>query len=119
MGGGPGKEKLRYRWEEGGFYAVLTARVKRHFLEKHGYEGADPRQSSVNRFVKVGNGMMVFGVLFGRGVGLPAMVVDVVVCRFVGVCCGGVGDWCMGDGVAVCGVVEWLVCWWWRRFRRW
>lgn len=54
MGGGPGKEPLKYRWEEGGFYAVLTARVKTHFLEKNGCEGADPRRASVNRFVKVG-----------------------------------------------------------------
>lgn len=54
VGGGPGKEPLKYRWEEGGFYAVLTARVKSHFLEKNGCKGADPRRASVNRFVKVG-----------------------------------------------------------------
>ncbi|CAM9134782.1 unnamed protein product, partial [Scytosiphon promiscuus] len=50
--GGAGKEPVRYRWEEGGFYAVLTARVKSHFLEKHGQKGMDPRKVSVNRFVK-------------------------------------------------------------------
>lgn len=53
VGGGAGKEPVRYRWDEGGFYAVLTARVKRHFLEKHGQAGVDPRKASVNRFVKV------------------------------------------------------------------
>jgi len=50
---GSGKEPLRYSWEEGGFYAVLTARVKAHFLEKHGRKGVDPLKASVNRFVKV------------------------------------------------------------------
>lgn len=53
VGGGEGKEPVRYRWDEGGFYAVLTGRVKRHFLEKHGQGGVDPRKASVNRFVKV------------------------------------------------------------------
>lgn len=53
VGGGEGKEPVRYRWDEGGFYAVLTGRVKRHFLEKHGQRGLDPRKASVNRFVKV------------------------------------------------------------------
>ncbi|CAN0060213.1 unnamed protein product, partial [Hapterophycus canaliculatus] len=50
--GGSGKEPIRYRWDGGGFYAVLTARVKKHFLEKHGQQGIDPRRVSVNRYVK-------------------------------------------------------------------
>ncbi|CAM9743159.1 unnamed protein product [Ectocarpus sp. 4 AP-2014] len=50
--GGTRKEPVRYRWDEGGFYAVLTARVKAYFLEKHGRAGLDPRKASVNRFVK-------------------------------------------------------------------
>ncbi|CAN0422884.1 unnamed protein product, partial [Laminaria digitata] len=53
VGGGAGKEPVRYRWDEGGFYAVVAARVKKHFLEKHGQGGVDPRKASVNRFVKV------------------------------------------------------------------
>lgn len=52
--GGSGKEPVRYRWDEGGFYSVLTARVKSYFLDKHGQKGIDPRKVSVNRFVKVG-----------------------------------------------------------------
>lgn len=51
--GGAGKEPVRYCWDEGGFYDVLKARIKRHFLEKHGQGGVDPRTASVNRFIKV------------------------------------------------------------------
>lgn len=52
--GGLGKAPVRYRWDGGGFYAVLKARVKMYFLEKHGQRGVDPSKASVNRFVKVG-----------------------------------------------------------------
>lgn len=54
--GGKKKQLIRYRWDEAGFYAVLKARVKRHFLEKHGQRGMDPEKVSVNRFVKVRRG---------------------------------------------------------------
>lgn len=53
--GGTSKKPIRYRWENGGFYSVLKARVKRYFLEKHGQCGVDPRTASVNRFIKVTN----------------------------------------------------------------
>lgn len=51
--GGLGKLPIRYRWDDGGFYTVLKTRVKRHFLEKHGVGGVDPRKASVTRFIKV------------------------------------------------------------------
>lgn len=51
--GGKRKQLIRYRWDESGFYAVLKARVKRYFLEKHGQRGMDPKKVSVNRFIKV------------------------------------------------------------------
>lgn len=51
--GGAGKEPVRYSWDERGFYAVLKARVKKYFLEKHGQGGVDPDKASVNRFIKV------------------------------------------------------------------
>lgn len=60
--GGFRKKSVRYRWDEGGFYSVLKARVKKYFLEKHGHGELDPRKASVNGFVKVG-GMVGSGLV--------------------------------------------------------
>ena len=43
--GGAVKEPVRYRWEDAGFYSVLKARVKQHFLEKHDQRGVDPQKA--------------------------------------------------------------------------